>query len=263
MKKLRSINWYYLVGTLPFVASITCMTVMLVNRGWLKIAAGAAGAGLLLWIIRKFRYLPRREADYGDMKVCSLALPVDINADIYLCPVMDRYEFLKRNVEILSPLFKRPQENFKIAVSPRLYEQEGEKFTQIAVMREIIRYRQASQVKASLGLVTPALLLVSLVEGYYAFGWNRIYPIAPGFLNFFGPLAAALTSIAFLLVWNKNMSRIDYQVDDELKHYYSKTDIAAYIKRWDELLLPKEPELVNEKSRQLELYYRDQRIERL
>ena len=59
------------------------------------------------------------------------------------------------------------------------------------------------------------------------------------------------------------MSRIDYQVDDELKHYYSKTDIAAYIKRWDELLLPKEPELVNEKSRQLELYYRDQRIERL
>ena len=59
MKKLRSINWYYLVGTLPFVAAITCMTVMLVHRGWLKIAAGAAGAGLLLWIIRKFRYLPR------------------------------------------------------------------------------------------------------------------------------------------------------------------------------------------------------------
>ena len=70
-------------------------------------------------------------------------------------------------MEILSPLLKRPQENFKIAVSPRLYEQEGEKFTQIAVMREIIRYRQASQVKASLGLVTPALLLVSLVAVSY------------------------------------------------------------------------------------------------
>ena len=107
------------------------------------------------------------------------------------------------------------------------------------------------------------MFLVSLVEGYFALGWSRRFPIAPGYLNFFGPLAVALVSIAFLLIWNKNMSRIDYRVDDELKQYFPKEEITAYIKRWDELLQPKEPELVNEKSRQLEEYYMNQRIERL
>ena len=263
MKKLRSINWYYLAGTLPFVLAITVMTAMLADKGWMKILIAAAGAGAMIWVIRKFRYLPRREKEYGKMKPCSLTLPVTVNADIFLCPNMDRYEFLKREVEIISPLWKRPRENFKIAVSPKLYENEGSRFTQIAVMREIIRYRQASQVKASLGLITPVLFLVSLVEGYFALGWSRRFPIAPGYLNFFGPLAVALVSIAFLLIWNKNMSRIDYRVDDELKQYFPKEEITAYIKRWDELLQPKEPELVNEKSRQLEEYYMNQRIERL
>lgn len=263
MKKLRSINWYYLLGTLPFIVGITGMTAMLADRRWQKLLVCAAGAGIMVWLVRKFFYLPRERKEYEHLEICGLKLPVKVNADICLCPGMDRYEFLKRHVEIISPLFHRPGARFKIAVSPEFLEQEGEEAVRIALMREIIRHGQAAQVKASLGLVVPVLASVSLAEAYYAFGLSRQYPVPPGFVSFFGPLLIAAASIGYLLFWNWQMSRMDYRADDELKRYFSKEEIAAYIKRLDERMLPKEAEFVNQKSRQLELYYRNQRIERL
>lgn len=263
MKKLRSNNWYYLLGTVPFTAGISVMTVMLVGRGWQKALVGAVSAGIIVWLICKFFHLPRARKAYGELEICELTLPVPVNAEIYLCPEMDRYEFLKRYVEIISPLFHRPGAKFKIAVSPEFLKQEGDETVRIALMREVIRYVQAAQARAFLGLVVPVLTVVSLVEFYYVFGISQQYPIPPGYLSFFGPLLIAAATICFLLFWNKQMSQMDYQTDDELKRYFSRDEITAYIKRMDERLLPKEAELVHEKSRQLELYYRNKRIERL
>lgn len=263
MKRLHSMNRYYIIGTVPFVLAMTVFTVMLAGNPLLKVLATAAGSGIALAIVRKFCWLPKPEKSYGEMAPYELKLPVSLNVRAYLCPVMDQYGFLKRKVELISPLIRRPGEDFKLALSPGFVNRQGVELVRIAVMRELIRYRQGIQVKTSLGLITPALALASLAEAYFALEWNHMYPLSAGFGNFFGPILIAGAAVSLLLVWNRNVSRMDYRVDDELKQYFSKEEVAAYIKKWDELMLPDEPGLINEKSRQLELFYIGQRIRRL
>lgn len=263
MKKLRNINWYYLMGTLPFVLAITFMSAILLQAVWQKAAAAVIGIWIMILVFRKFQYLPRPIKDYGDMEPYDLRLPDDFHVTTFLCSQMDQYDFIKRNVEIISPLVRRRNAALKIALSPRFIKGEGDEFMRIAVLREIIRYKQGAQVKVLLGFVTPILLMVTLLEAYLVFGFTHRYPIGEGVVNFLGPILIAAVSICLALVWNQYVSSVDYQVDHELKDYASKDDIAAYIQRWDELLLPDEPELINEKSRQLEQYYIKKRLERL
>lgn len=261
--RLHSRNWHYLIGTVPFVWAITAFSCMLAEHGFFKTLVAAAGIGMSLGLVKKFWWLPKPEKTYGEMEAYDLPLPVDLNIRTYLCPAMDRYDFLKRNVELISPLWRRGGEDFKIALSPAFVRKQGDRLMQIAVMREVIRYRQGVQIKTSLGLLTPALAILSLAEAYFALGWNRIYPVLAGYGNFFGPVLAAVVAVGLVLGWNRMVSRMDYRVDDELKRYFPKEEVAAFIKKWDELMLPDEPELINEKSRQLELFYIRQRIERL
>lgn len=261
--RLHSRNWCYLIGTVPFVWAITFFSCMLTEQKILKVLIAAAGVGVSLGLIKKFWWLPKPEKTYGELEAYDLPFPIALNIRTYLCPNMDQYSFLKRNVELISPLWRRGDEDFKIALSPEFVRKQGDRLMQIAVMREIIRYRQGAQVKTSLGLLTPVLTLVSLAEAYFALGWNRIYPVMAGYGNFFGPVLIAIVAVGLVLGWNRMVSQIDYRVDDELKQYFSKEEIAAFIKKWDELMLPDEPELINEKSRQLELFYIRQRIERL
>lgn len=256
-------NWYYIMGTVPFVLAMTIFSAMLVEKPLLKGSIVVAGIGITVGIVKKFWWLPKPEKDYGEMEPYALELPVDLNVRVYLCPAMDRYGFLKRNVELISPLVRQSGEDFKLALSPEFVKRQGDALMRIAAMREIIRYRQGVQVKTSLGLMTPVLALTSVVEAYFAMGWNRMYPVAAGYGTFFGPILIAAAVVCLLLGWNRNVSRMDYKVDDELKTYFSKEAVADYIKKWDALMLPDEPELINEKSRQLELFYIRQRIERL
>ncbi len=263
MKRLYSMNWYYIVGTVPFVLAMTVFTVMLVGHPVLKVLGAAAGAGITLGLIRKFLWLPKPEREYGEMEPCELPLPVPLNVRTYLSPVMDRYGFLKRKIEFISPLVMRKGEAFKIAISPELVKQQETSLVNIAVMREIIRYRKGVQVKTTLGLLTPALAAVSLAEAYFALGWNERYPVMSGYGNFFGPILLAAAAVCLMLVWNRTVSEMDYRVDAELKKYFPKEAVADYIEKWDKLMLPDEPELINEKSRELELFYIRRRIERL
>ena len=72
----------------------------------------------------------------------------------------------------------------------------------------------------------------------------------------------ALLVICFLLVWNGQVSRLDYQSDKALRQYFSREEIVEYIEKWDRLFAA-EPEEGNAKSRQLEEFYVQQRIARL
>lgn len=263
MKRLHSMNCFYVIGTVPFILAMTGFTAMLVGQPLLRALIAAGGLGITLAVVRKFWWLPKPEKEYGEMEPFDLKLPVKFPVRAYLCPAMDRYGFLKRKVELISPLIRRRGEDFKVALSPGFVRQQGEALVRIAVMRELIRYRQGVQVKTSLGLITPALALASLIEAYFALGWNRKYPVAAGYGNFFGPVLIAVAAVCLLLAWNRSVSRMDFRVDDELKEYFPKEEVAAFIRKWDELMLPDEPELINEKSRELELFYIRQRVERL
>lgn len=262
MKKLHSINWYYLAGTIPFCLGLTGMSLKLADAVWQKGLILAAGCAVIFWIVRKFWYLPRPEREYGELKAYELGLPEAFNVRTYLCQELDRYDFLQRGIEILSPLFRRPGEDFKIVISPKLLCEQGEDLVRIAVMREILRYRRAVQARISLGLVTPALAFACLVEGYFVWEWKEQLKFLAGYTNFFGPVLIALFVICFLLVWNGQVSRLDYQSDKALKQYFSREEIAEYIEKWDQLFAGGSQE-ENAKSRQLEQFYVRQRIARL
>ena len=68
MKKLHTINWYYLAGTIPFCLGLTGMSLKLADEMWQKALILAAGCAVILWIVRKFWYLPRPEREYGELE---------------------------------------------------------------------------------------------------------------------------------------------------------------------------------------------------
>lgn len=262
MKKLHTINWYYLAGTIPFFLGLTGMSLKLAGMVWQRVLILVAGCAAVFWIVKKFWYLPRPEREYGELEAYGLKLPERFNVKTYLCPELDRYDFLQRSIEILSPLFGRPGEDFKIVISPKLLQEQGESLVQIAVMREILRYRRAAQARASLGLATPALAAACLAEGYFVWGWKAKLGFLAGYASFFGPVLIALAVICYLLVWNGQVSRLDYQLDKALRQYYSREEIVEYIEKWDKIFAG-EPREEKAKSRQLEEFYIRQRIARL
>lgn len=262
MKKLHTINWYYLAGTIPFCLGLTGMSLKLADEMWQKALILAAGCAVILWIVRKFWYLPRPEREYGELEAYDLDLPEPFNVRTYLCPELDHYDFLQRSIEILSPLFRRQGEDFKLVISPKLLREQGDGLVRIAAMREILRFRRAVQARISLGLVTPALAFACLAEGYFVWEWKEQWEFLAGYSSFFGPVLIALLVICFLLVWNGQVSRLDYQSDKALRQYFSREEIVEYIEKWDRLFAA-EPEEGNAKSRQLEEFYVQQRIARL
>ncbi len=262
-KRLHAINVYYLLGTVPLCLAVMVLTFCLVPRFWQKGLVIVAGSIIVFELFKKFWHLPRPRREYEELVPCELKLPEDYNVKIYTCPTMDRYDFLKRKVELLSPLHHKRGEDFKIAISPKFLAERGERFVGIAVMREIIRYQKAVQLKVFLGLVTPALLVICAVESWHVFDLGQRIPIAPGLLHFFGPLAVAASVVGFLLAWNKWVSGMDYKTDQTLKKYYPAKEIADYIVEWDRMMASDKPETGNEKSRQMEQFYVQQRVERL
>lgn len=263
MKKIPRINMYYLIGTVPFCLWIIYLTASLVSVSWQKIVVILMGTIIIVGLFKKFSYLPRPESDYGEMKEYDLQLPDDFGVQTYLCPKMDEYSFLKRNIEIIFSLKKNRNEPFKIALSPIFLNEAGRDTMRIAVTREIIRCRKLVQVKSSLGLITPTLGIMCLIEAYFAFGWDRFLQGKEGLVQFFAPVIIAGFIIAFLLFWNSRISKMDFTVDDELTKYFSRKDVENYILKWDQLIQPNESEMVNEKSRELEKFYLKQRIEKL
>lgn len=263
VKRLPHINLYYLIGTVPFCFGIMYLTIFLLHSSWQKIVVFIIGVAIIAGLVKKFLYIPRPESDYGEMEAYDLELPDNFGVQTYLCPKMDKYDFLKRNIEIISPLVRNRNNPFKIALSPLFLEKSGRDIMRIAVTREIIQYRKLIQVKSYLGLISPILGIICLVEAGFAFGWNRFLQGKQGLVYFFGPFLIAVFVIVFLLLWNSRISKMDFKVDHELTKYFSKKDIENYILKWDQLIQPDEPELVNEKSRELEKFYLQQRIKKL
>lgn len=260
MKKIGSNNWYYIAGTIPFVFIMAAIAVVSIENIYIKAGLIFVALAICIIIVRKFWWLPYPLEKYGEMEETDLKLPDDWNVKIYLCLAMNKYPFLKRYIEIISPLFTGKEKELKIAVNPSFIKAQKSTFVEIAITREIIRYQQKAQIKSSLGLVTPMLALLSVIEAFYFLGWKEMLAEYAGYTNFFGPILVAAFVITLFLVWNKSVSQIDYKIDGELKKYFSKKEIVDYIQKWDALMIPDEKELVKEKSREMELHYIRQRI---
>ena len=263
MKKIRSNNWCYLMGILPFIVIMLVIAETRISVVWEQVAVAVLVTIIVISLIRKFLYLPYSLDKYGECKEIKLDLPVDWDVKIYSCEEMDRYPFLKRYVEIFSPLIRGKDKEIKVMVSPFFLKKQKSRFVEICVTREIVKYCRKVQIKTTLGVVIPILAWLTFLEAFFLLGWKDMFVKYSGITNFFGPILTAAIIIITLFLWNASISKMDYKLDAELKKYYHKTEIADYIRKWDELLLPDEKELIKQEKREIELHYIKERIDRL
>ena len=262
MKRMKSNNWCYLVGILPFIIIMLIIAVVYSKSLKIEILLTFAAIMICVFVVKKFLCIPYSMKKYGEMKEIDMKLPDDWDIKIYSCKEMDRYPFLKRYIEIVSPLLPGKNSDVRVVVSPAFLKKYKPRFVEICVTREILKYCRKVQIKLTLGLVIPILTWIIIIEAFFLSGWKDIFDRYSGITNFFGPILTAAVIIITLFIWNKSVSQMDYQMDAELKNYYGD-EVADYIRRWDEIMVPDDKELIKKEKREIELHYIRKRIEKL
>lgn len=262
MKELKNINSVYLIFILPLIFLVIWLTFNLSNSLYYKIFVAFLGILIIIKLILKFIFLPRPYKTYGKIKSAKVNLPEEYNISIFSCPFLDKYSFLNRKVEILSPLFRK-NKYLKIVVSPQLLEKESKKFTEMCIHYEILRYKYCVEAKNYLGLFCPVLLLVAFIESYFVFNLNVVYQEYNALIKFLGPFLIMLAVVLIMIVWNKRVQLLDYKIDKELKKYYTIEEILYYIKHYNEITNETILQSGESKQEKLNQYYMECRIKNL
>ena len=259
MINLKSTNIYYIIGIIPLISLAFIMGILLSPHCWLKVLLAAVWFCCTFYSVRKFLFLPRPKSEYSDLEPLELRLSIPYNVRLYTSKRMAEYSFLNRHIEVISPLHFKSASPLRIAVNPKLFEQEGEDYTRVAIVREIEKYRNKSQIKNVLGLTTPLLSLIVLVEMYFLFAAHLSKLVNSGALIFFAPSIGVLIILGTLFLWNKSISKQDFITDRRLLSFFSHDEIAQYIRRSEELLCGEE----KVQPRTVQNHYAEERIKHL
>lgn len=252
----RSSNIWYAVALGPLAAAAAALGhLALTPSAWAWLPP-AVGVVLLAWGGRKILFLPRPAADYGEMKEVALRVPRRYGVTLRACPAMDRYAFIPRVAELLSPLRFGPDASPVVAVNPGALERHGERFVVMAAVREIERYRRHGRLKTIVHLLAPLLALGCAALLLVWRGQEWVGPVAT---NFAAPFAFSLLVIGHLLTWNRAVSRRERELDDVLAEVFSPAEAREFI----EVSEGMEQGQDGEKSRALNDYYMRERLKRL
>lgn len=227
--KWRSSNVLYLIGIgLPLVV----IAGLGIKIAWPSIWGCAAilitTVLLLKALIGKVRFLPRSLAEYGELTPEELELPGAPNVEVYSSKTLCQYDFILRIAEFLSP-FSFGGSTPKVVLNPKLLQEKGKRFMEIAVMREIERYRKNHQVSSILHLLLPPLLLAIIVLSVFAFKIPVLDYLGPFWLQFVMPFLFTLLFGLHLFIWNKSLSAKDYQLDLYLASLFGVKDVKQFI----------------------------------
>jgi hypothetical protein len=227
--KWKSSNVFYLIGIgLP----LTVMGALGIKIAWPSVwgcaAIFAATVLLLKMLIRKVRFLPRPLAEYGELKRETLELPGDPEVEVYSSNALCQYDFVLRIAEFLSP-FSFADRPPKVVINPRLLQEKGTRFMQIAVMREIERYRRKHQTTAILHLLLPLFALAIAALSVFAFKIPLSDYLGPFWVQFAMPFLFTIFLGLHLFLWNKSLSVRDYQLDLFLTSLFTVADVKQYI----------------------------------
>lgn len=252
----RSSNIWYAVALAPLLAAATALAYLVLAPSAWAYLPPAVAAALLIWGGRKIAFLPRPARDYGEMTDVPVRVPRRYGVTLRACPSMDRYAFIPRVAELLSPFRFGPQAAPVVAVSPGALARHGERFVVMAAVREIERYRRHGRLKTIVHLLAPLLalgcgVLLLLLRGQEWFG--------PVVTNFAAPFAFSLLVIGHLLTWNRSVSRRERELDDVLADLFSPAEVREFI----EISEGMEQGLDGEKCRALNEYYMRERLKRL
>ena len=265
MVRLKSTNMIYLLCILPLWLAVCGLGMFLVPALWMRGLIGVVCAGAALWLCRKVSCLPRPQLEYGELTPLELEVPGPCEVQVYTSERMGYYEFLHRTVELVRPLVPNEKHPILVAVNPKLLQQEGEEFVQIAVAREVESYRRHEQLRAVLGLVLPVLgvaLGVEVLILAHRLGW-----LAQSYLlSMVEPAIAVAALVGTLYLWNKNMSKRDFLMDQAMTAYFTREQLVNYI-RQEEALNEKEekPDYSREAEERklVHQHYMTERIEHL
>jgi len=257
--QLKSTNNLYILGTVPLICISMIGAILLSETSWLELLFALIGIVLIVFIVRKSLFLPRKKEVYSDLQPFNLELPTPYNVQLYTSDNMMKYDFLNRWVEIISPLKFQSDMPVMIAINPKILSDETESFTKIAITREIENYKNKSQIKTILGLAVPVLLVIVLTEMYFLFDLDIFGWINPNVFTFFAPFVCVLLFVFVVITWNTNVSKQDYKVDKQLLKYFDKTHIIQYIQRNEELAFHGQ----KANRRAVQNHYVDERVLRL
>jgi hypothetical protein len=226
--KWKSTNWLYLLGIGLPLALITAFGALLAwPRLLYALPVAALGVICMAALFRKVLFMPRALAEYGDLEPLDLPLPVYGDAGLFTSAAMNKYEFLCRTVEVLSP-FRLSGKPPVAVINPGLASL-GEDFIRIAAVRELRRYQGAYPVRAALRLLAPPLTAVALVMAAVYFELPVSEWLNPFLLQFAAPFLAMLLLLAHLYFWNRSLSAQDCTLDLFLTGVFPLEQVKRYI----------------------------------
>lgn len=257
-QKWSSSNTWYAIILVPLLLLNAWLAFSLLRPSvwaWLVPMPAAFAA---LWILLRMRHLPRPASAYARMKKADAFSPNFLGVEVFFCPEMDRYDFLLRVAEFISPMTFAEGARPKVAISPRLFEACGRDFMEVAVAREVESYRLRTRLKIILHLATPVLLIAAtaMLVAMNAPHFARLGAFATDFI------LPALFSGAFvlhILLWNKSVSRHDRIIDARLAEWFHSERIKSYIATIEEL----ENARVDSRHRPFNAHYARERIQGL
>ncbi|HBI71789.1 MAG TPA: hypothetical protein DDY59_01195 [Lachnospiraceae bacterium] len=256
--KLKSLNIYYIIGIIPLTVINFILGIKLAsNKIWLACIISIIGIAVISGLIKKFMVMPYSVASYGKLIPLSLDLPVESNTLLYTSETMDKYDFLSRTVEIISPI--RQNGKFIVAVNPKLLRKYGKNFTKCAVVRELKKYSTASGLKVILGLVIPMEVLASIIMSVFAFHLNLSKYFSGFVINFILPFIVVVIFGFTLYTWNRFVSKQDMKLDRYLLEYFSSSDVAHYVKVMNELQSMDE----KDNSKKFNQHYSEERLKNI
>lgn len=257
--KLKAPNLWYILGTVPVLMMDFVLGAWLA-RGmvWLSVLLLLLGLLVSVALVRKFIVLPKPRKHYGTPEPVDLDLPITCNAVFYRCPEMEKYEFLHRSVEIVSPI-GNGNNPFSVMINPALGKKYGSDYEKVAVMRELENFRRKNSLKSLIGLLLPVEVLAAAVLAAVAFG-PQIEAVVGSFaLYFAAPFVAVAAFGGCLYLWNRTIIRQDKELDAFLLGYFSKAQVEKYI----QITEKNQAEGENEKARVFSEHYRDDRLKAL
>lgn len=256
--KLKSLNLYYIIGIIPLTALNFILGMKLASeRIWLVCLIGMIGAIVIGGLIKKFMVMPYSVTSYGKLDPISLELPVNCNVLLFTSDIMDKYAFLGRTVEIISPL--RQTGKFIVVVNPKLLREYGKEFTKCAIVRELKRFSSASGLKIILRLAMPIEILIALILSVFTFHINLSTYFSGFYVNFLLPFITVVIFGFTLYRWNRYVSKQDMKLDRFLLEYFPSNDVVHYVRVMNELQSVDE----SEKSRKFNQHYAEERLKNI
>lgn len=258
--KVKSINKYYLIGIIPLLLlNMVLGLILTYETKWIFYSILAISLAIIYKIFMKFSCLPKRATEYKDFRPLDLKIPIPYDVELYISSDLDKYDFLNRVVEIISPLHQQKGEKLRVVISEKFLKTYRKRFMEIAVCREIEKFRTKSTLKIVLALIIPILTVTAIVM----YGCIIEINILKHFSLFVGyfllPFFTVVLILTYLWFWNKYMSREEMRLDRFLMSHFKTSDIEEYIITMEKIEGGEEAP----KNKEFNEFYAKKRLEKL